>query len=346
MFYTRTFGYLFLLLFFMYMFTHTQPVFADIQKEEILLSTLQTAKTKKQKLNAATELLSYYQSVSDNESIISLSQELLKDFKLSKKQKYDLYRNLAKMYQTLDKFEDAVEAAQEAEYLYPKRTEIKLLLGEIYKDHSLYELAANKFKETLELDENNVIALTGLGDIYNLQENYKTALVYYQKALDIEKEMPVTVYINIAVSYKEIGFVEQALKVLENGNIKRENKRVNLLLAEIYKNKKEFVKAQEKLLPFVYKKEDTDIEIYCNLAQIYILSQDYEKSKNLLLYYKSEKENNETIDFLLAESYYGLNNKNEALKIINNILIYTKSEYIKDMINRTLIFEKSRNKYI
>lgn len=319
-----------------------QTVFADSKDD--LTYNIQTTKTKKEKVKAEKEMFYYYVNVNYHEQIPSLADELLQS-NLSKKSRYKILYNTANSYFYLKKYEKAIEMAQKAEYLYPKKIEIKLLFGNIYKNSNLHELAILKFKECLDLNRDNIEALKNLGEIYYIQGNYKTALQYYKKAekesKSKDKKLSTEDYINMAISAKEIGLILQAQSILEN--IKEKNKKSSLLLADIYHSKQNFDKAIKILLPFVYK-DETDIEIYCNLAQLYLLSNKFDEAKDLLLYFKSKnKEKFEVIDLLLTEAYYNIDkNKDYKLKELNKISDYTNSQYLKDVIKKVIIFEQKR----
>jgi len=321
----------------------SQIIFCETN-EAILIENLKNAKTNSQKIKANKQLMYYYINTKDYESSIPIADELLK-LKLSKKQKYNVYYNLAKVYLKLSKSEKALEMGKEAQYLYPKKTETKLLLGNIYKNNGLNELAVVKFKEVLETDDDNIETLINLGNIYNMQENYKLSLEYFEKAknesLQKGEDLSSDVCINMAISAKEIGKIEQARNILEN--IKEKNKTSALLLSHIYHSEQNFDKAINELLPFAYKSE-TDIEIYCNLAQLYLLSDKFNEAKDLLLYFKSKNEgNNEVVDLLLVEAYHNIyHSKERELKELNKILKYTNSDYFKNIIEKIIKFEKTR----
>ena len=126
-------------------------------------------------------------------------------------------------------------------------------------------------------------------------------------------------------------------------NIKKKNKKSSLLLVDIYRSKQEYDKAIKTLMPFVYQK-DTDIEIYCNLAQIYLLANKFNEAKDLLLYFKSEnKDNNEVIDILLIEAYHNIyHDKKRELTELQKIYNYTDLDYIKRIIGKIIKFEQTR----
>ena len=114
-----------------------QPVagFCDESQESALITNLQQAKNEKQERRAYFKLLQYYMKEKDYESAITIGNEILK-LKLSKRRKYTVYYDLATSYLYLGKPEKALEVGQEAQFLYPKKVETILLLGDIYKNNS------------------------------------------------------------------------------------------------------------------------------------------------------------------------------------------------------------------
>jgi len=323
-------------------FVFQQTVLCNNIQEAAFISNLANAKSEKQKKKASFKLLKYYIYNKDYESAVSMGDKIL-NFKLSKKQKYNVYYNLAKSYLCLGKSEKALELGREAQYLYPKKIETKMLLGKIYTNNGLNELAISQFKEVLDVDDDNFEALINLANIYNFQENYKLSLEFFEKAEkeagQNNKELSVDDHVNMAISAKEIGRREQAQTILEN--IENKNKTAALLLVSIYQSKKEFDKAIEILLPFVYH-DETDIEIYCNLAQLYLLSDKFNEAKDLLIYFKSKNNQHiEVIDILLVEAYHNIyHSKEKELEHLNKILGYTKSDYLKNIVKKIITFEK------
>jgi tetratricopeptide (TPR) repeat protein len=330
-------------------FLFQQILFADNINRAMFVANFQKVRTTKKQQKAIKESFYHYVNVRKYEKIIPIAQKLL-NFKLSKKEKYIVFFNLAKAYLNTNKLQDAVAYGLEAEYLYPKKIEIKLLLGMIYKNNRLYELAIEKYKNCLDLSKDNIEALINLGYIYNFQENYKISLSYFQKAESLLKgkknHLSIDDYICMAISAKEIGLINQAQDILENIEIK--NKKASLLLSQIYLSKQELEKAQDELIPYVYK-EDTDIEIYCNLAKLYILSKKFNHAKDLLLYFESKNDNKsfEAVDVLLVETLYNIcGDKQKALNKLNSISNYTDSKYIQNILKKIIAFEESTKRNI
>lgn len=326
------------LFFLISIFLFQQILFSANTNETILIANLQTKKTSKRQKEANKEIFHYYVNIKDYDKLIPVAKNLL-NFKLSKREKYDVFFNLSKAYLNINKLEDAVTYALEAEYLYPKKEEVKLMLGAIYKNNNLYELAITKYKSCLDLNKNNIEALINLGYVYNFQENYKKSLDCFQKAdyflKKDKKYLSKEDYICMAISAKEIGLINKAQNILENIEIK--DKRVSLLLSKIYYIKQDFKKAQKELIPFVYK-EYTDIEVYCDLAKLYILSKKFNQAKDLLLYFKSKNhdKNFEAIDFLLAENFYSMYSEygQKSFTKLNQILNCANLKSIRSMIEK------------
>ena len=112
------------------------------------------------------------------------------------------------------------------------------------------------------------------------------------------------------------------------------------MLVSIYHSKQEYDKAIDTLKPFVYQNE-TDIEIYCNLAQMYLLSNKFNEAKDLLLYFKSKNKQNEAIDLLLIEAYHNIyHDKERELQELKNIYNYTTLDYIKRIFGKVIKFEQ------
>ena len=99
MFYKK-FKILLLILITVFMFQSVS--YCDEAEESALMSNLQYAKNEKQEKKAYLKLLQYYMREEYYDSAITIGNELLR-FKLSKKQKYNVYYNLATSYLLLSK---------------------------------------------------------------------------------------------------------------------------------------------------------------------------------------------------------------------------------------------------
>lgn len=308
-------------------------VFADVfnNNEQTLLGQIEKAKTNRQQVVSNRNLLSYYINQKNYEKALPICQKLLK-LKLSKKQKYNLYFDIAVTFKNLGNVEDSIEYFKEAEYLYPKKIDPKIMLGKIYFENALYELAKNKFYEALQIDFKSVTATIWLADVFRIQGNFKLALEYYEKAEKLRDNLDMVVYLNMAKSAKELGLTDKAMNILEEIYKSNHSKDVSLLLAILYKEQGRFKDAEEKLSLLINNTNIKDIELYVNLASLYIFSKEYDKAEKLLSDFKNNNKSNdnrEVVDLLLADVYYSLSEKETARELVKEVRQYTKSDYIK-----------------
>ncbi|MFA7074303.1 MAG: tetratricopeptide repeat protein [Endomicrobiaceae bacterium] len=307
-------------------------VFADtFNNEQTLIEKISKAKTNKQQVLSNRNLLSYYMNQKNYEKAFPVCEQMFR-LKLSKKQKYYLYMDAAVTYQNLGHVEDSIEYFKEAEYLYPKKIDPKIMLGKIYFQNALYELAKNKFYEALQIDIKSVTASIWLGDIYRVQSNFKTALEHYEYAQKLRDKLDITVYLHIAEAAKELGLTDKAVTILEKIYKSDHRKDISLMLASLYKEQGRYKDAEEKLSYLINNANVKDIELYANLAALYIFSREYEKAEKLLLDFKNSNktnDNREVIDLLLAEVYFSLSEKDAAEQLLKEVMNYTSSDYIK-----------------
>ena len=64
----------------------------------------------------------------------------------------------------------------------PDNVENYLKLAKLYIEQGKYDLAINSYESILNLEPNNIVALSNLGSIYFFQENVeKSAFIFLQK---------------------------------------------------------------------------------------------------------------------------------------------------------------------
>lgn len=132
----------------------------------------------------------------------------------------------------------------------------------------------------------------------------------------------------MAKSAIELGLVDKAINMLEQVFNTKTHNDIAITLATLYKEHGRFKDAEKTLLTAL-KINGDNLDIYLNLASLYILFQHYDNAKEILLSTKSKFPNTEVIDFLLAETYYYSHDKKNAVRIMKAIIVSTKSEYIR-----------------
>lgn len=127
--------------------------------------------------------------------------------------------------------------------------EKNLELGRIFVEEGEFLLAEHEFKKWLELDPSNYTFCKKVGNIYIIQGEYESAIVWYQKALDIKPDYSdSSVYNNLAECYKVKMEYDKAFKLINKAiEINPEKGLCYITLAEIYLKLGEEDKAFESL---------------------------------------------------------------------------------------------------
>jgi len=104
---------------------------------------------------------------------------------------------------------------------------------------------------TLELSEEAIYS-------YN-EARYEEAINLYKKILESEPK-EVSLYLNLAIIYKDLAFYDEAIKLLEN--LEPKDKNIKFLLAKIY-----YLNGQaEKAMPYLEGSEDKNSILYLGLC--------------------------------------------------------------------------------
>lgn len=88
-------------------------------------------------------------------------------------------------------------------------------LGSIYENDGLYEEAYKLFYKAYEVEPQNATALFNMGVICGRLKRYEDAILYYKKAL--KKEPSPYTFLNLAVLYKDLGYLETGIHYLSEG---------------------------------------------------------------------------------------------------------------------------------
>jgi tetratricopeptide (TPR) repeat protein len=165
---------------------------------------------------------SYYSSVRNRAKAISEFSSLL-DLDLSKIQRANIYGKIGREYERLYEYSRAIEYLDKSIEEYKLAKDIvnvalnKNRIATTYKTIGNYYLAIENALESLKLLEQNggphkyiARVYNTLGSVYKYQKNYKEALSYYMKSLEIHKKSGDTR--SIAYSYNYIGIIYNNLQ--------------------------------------------------------------------------------------------------------------------------------------
>lgn len=98
--------------------------------------------------------------------------------------------------------------------LNPKDAEALAMLAQIAKENGDFKLAIKYWKKALEIQIDNVELMNNIGVSYAILGSFGKAVVWYKKALEIDENYALA-YFNLATSLYEIGEYQESLKNAE-----------------------------------------------------------------------------------------------------------------------------------
>jgi tetratricopeptide (TPR) repeat protein len=167
----------------------------------------------------------------------------------------DTYQELTDLYLRLNRPADATALAQEALKQNPDNVDAHRMLGRVYYnqinkgnqgqiDERSLRMAMQEFQKVTEKDPQDIDSWVTLGRLYaatndstNSEKAYNTAL-----ALDPDNEEALT---GLALVYGNNGDTAKAIEKLKAATEKNPNPRSLMILAEAYRNQKDFKDAAE-----------------------------------------------------------------------------------------------------
>ena len=97
-----------------------------------------------------------------------------------------IHLRIAEAHGALGKLKDAVDYIEKTALTQnPQSVPALMKLAEIHRDGQNHNDAIAAYERVLEIDSKNVLAITGLGDTYNAQSQYKKALEQFKRAGDL-----------------------------------------------------------------------------------------------------------------------------------------------------------------
>ena len=127
---------------------------------------------------AYTKLQQYDRAILDFKKVIQLDSD----------RSFVAWNNLGKVYYQQKKYQQAIEAYNEALAIKPEYLPALIGLGNTLKAVRLYDQAATTYNQALEIDPNYHEAWYGKGSVAEYLGQYRTARGYYQKALELKPE--------------------------------------------------------------------------------------------------------------------------------------------------------------
>ena len=156
---------------------------------------------------------------------------------------------IAKKYEQINKFDDALNVLEKAKKLYPDNPDISAYLADIYSKKKDVEKMESQLKELLKNPKfkNKAGAYFLLAKLEIMRGNFQKAEEYLKKAFQLNKKSP----------------------------------EIYVFLAELYKQKGKYKKAEEVYLE-VLKENPNSFEALNRLFQLYVDTDQYEKAKKII----------------------------------------------------------------
>ena len=128
---------------------------------------------------------------------------------------------------------DAIKHLVTSLSLSPQLLEAKLCLAQLHRGEKRYSISENLYQQVLQIEEVNIRALVGLGDLELLKDKPNQAIPFYRSALAQNKALPF-VSQNLANALEKIDEHELALQALEAGVSQNpDDFRLNVQLARL-----------------------------------------------------------------------------------------------------------------
>ncbi len=146
--------------------------------------------------------------------LIGYSYMMLNEFELSKEyfQKYivsnsdkelnqeaNLY--LAKIEYELNHYNEALQYARKAQFLYSDFWELNLILAKVYYSMDMFTHAVKPIQKAIQLNPKDSTIVEFAGKIYFKLEDYKKAELYFSKFVEMNSEVSAEIYTLLAKSF-------------------------------------------------------------------------------------------------------------------------------------------------
>ena len=233
-----------------------------------------------------------------------------------------------------------IKAYLDSSYFYLKSGLVKskenskgyYYLGKVQYYRGLYKEALYDFNKSISLDTNYADAYFQRGQVYNLMNKHRLAIVNFSKATKILPDEP-SYFESLGMSYAKVGLTNKAISILEVALTKdNQNPSVFYTLGTLYATDR---KIPKKAIPYFEKAVGLNPEIsngFLNLGNSYFLIGNFNKAINA---YKkdnliSKKPSNSLVNMGIAYERLGEYKKarksfEEALKLSPGLRIAEKN---------------------
>lgn len=147
------------------------------------------------------------------------------------------------LYYKLRNYNKSLFVMKKAEKIYPKNSNIKVLLVQIYLKINDYDIAESYLVKMIQSNPQFYFAYILYGNLFFQKEFYHRAIEKYRYALDINNKL-IFSYIHLAKCYFKLGNIEKSLKVYNKiKNIDYRDSQVNFAIGLYFYEIKEYEKS-------------------------------------------------------------------------------------------------------
>ncbi len=218
---------------------------------------------------------------------------------------------------TTEEIEKAIFYAQKSIELDKNNIDAACVLAKCYIENKDYDKIEELYKNTPNAHVSSIF----LG-IYAYKKfadkNYNAAIEFFSKALELDETNEI-LYFNLAESYMQIGWLNEAEVIVKKGLALNENNvNLRLSLANIYYMGKEYDKTL-LTLAFVNELEPENIEMNLLYAYTYGNQNNFAKANEYAKKLEG-KVDSSVIDCSFARIYYNLGQKEKAYEIFDDVI--------------------------
>ena len=232
---------------------------------------------------------------------------------------------LAKSLIQINEFKDAEDILKSVINIYPNNFEIYYNLGICYYNSGFYNEAIKKFSQAILLNTSQANIYYFLGLTYNKTNSYKQALESFLKCVKLNPYNGLA-YFEIGNIYQLIFKKDLAITYYKKAKKTIDSADLNLKLGLIYYENNEFQNAIGPLKEYILQ-NFYDWDVLYTYGKALLHTNRYPEAIDVYLRLIDEFPDNENYYFDLAESYYQLNDFNNALINYKKVLSFNEENY-------------------
>ena len=194
---------------------------------------------------------------------------------------------LSRLFVEKNDYENAINHAKDVVRLDPERVEARIMMGDLYRERGLLDLAFSEYQVAVKLDAKNAQIYFRMGDIFGKRANIPEQIAHYQKSLKLNSKLVEARYA-LGVAYFNNNEMEKAIKELKRvvrdkpDWAKGHHNLAVLYYKKAFKtrvNRKKYLGLSEKEFLKAIKYDEKDAYSHHGLGKVYQELGDLEKAK-------------------------------------------------------------------